>query len=132
MPVATLPVSTSGPTDTTATFRVPVADPVAAPMLRLCEPWPTVDGDERPGDRTTAVAVDGARPVALWLVAGNFDRVVPVTLRARATEDPRRVLRRAMDRPEGCRFDPVVCVDDLDRLVGIVPVEALARHVAVA
>jgi hypothetical protein len=35
-----------------------------------------------------------------------------------------------MTRPPVCRFDPVVCVDDAGRLVGVVPVEVLARHVA--
>jgi hypothetical protein len=127
MPVATLPVTT----DTTEAFA-PVAAPrpVRPTLARLCEAWPTVDGDERPGERTTAVAVDGSRPVALWLVAGHTDRLVPVTLRAWGGEDPRGVLRRAMDRPVGCRFDPVVCVDDTGRLLGVVPVEVLARHVA--
>jgi hypothetical protein len=89
-----------------------------------------VDGDDRPGERTVAVAVDGDRPVALWLVAGNLDQLVPVTMRAHAAEDPRPVLARAMTRPAVCRFDPVVCVDDADRLVGVVPVEVLARYVA--
>jgi hypothetical protein len=126
MPVATLPVTTA----TTEAFAPVAPRPVRPTLARLCEAWPTVDGDERPGERTTAVAVDGSRPVALWLVAGHTDRLVPVTLRAWAGEDPRGVLRRAMDRPVGCRFDPVVCVDDTGCLLGVVPVEVLARHVA--
>jgi hypothetical protein len=131
MPVATLPATT----DTAEPFAAvtPVSRrPVTPVMARLCERWPTVDGDERPGERTTAVAVDGARPVALWLVTGHTDRLVPVTLRACSGEDPRGVLQRAMERPVGCRFDPVVCVDDSGRLLGVVPVEALARHVSLA
>lgn len=119
------------PADTAPVTTPPVTtSPGRRPLVRLCEAWPVVDGDDRPGERTVAVAVDGDRPVALWLVAGHFDRLVPVTMRANAAEDPRPVLARAMTRPAACRFDPVVCVDDADRLVGVLPVEVLARHVA--
>ncbi|MGF1647601.1 MAG: hypothetical protein ACFCVF_11880 [Kineosporiaceae bacterium] len=126
MPVATLPATT----DTAGGLAPVAARSVTPPLLRLCEPWPTVDGDERPGERTTAVALDRGHPIALWLVSGNFDRLAPITLRAGANDDPRGVLRRAVDRPVGCRFDPVVCVDNSGRLIGVVPVEELARHVA--
>lgn len=52
-------------------------------------------------------------------------QVVPVSLRAVVTADVTEVAGRAMTRPPGTRFDPVVCGDTYGRYVGIVRPERL-------
>jgi hypothetical protein len=106
--------------------------PAPSPVLgRITEEWPVVLGDARPGTRDPdVVVVDGRRPVALWLHDGRFRRVVPVSARALADEEPLDVLRRALDRAASVRFHPVVVVDRHGDLVGVVPVDRLARLAA--
>jgi hypothetical protein len=53
-----------------------------------------------------------------------------VTLRVPALAGVREVARRAAARPEHCRFDPVVCVDDVGVAVGVVRVERLLIRLA--
>jgi hypothetical protein len=105
------------------------SDASRAPLGRLAAPWPRVDGDERPATGW-AVAMDGSRPVALWLPDGAFHRVVPISLRVRPDDAPRSALLRALARPAGRRFDPLVCVDAGGHLIGVVPIEHLAREIA--
>lgn len=108
-----------------------------APLSTVTEAWPVVLGDARPDDGAGpgacgSIAIDGRRPVAMWLAEGRFDRLVPVSARALADEEPADVLRRAMDRPRATRFHPVVVVDRHGGLIGVVPVDRLALLAAAA
>ncbi len=80
--------------------------------------------------------VDGVgRPLAL-LLPGRRDedrpghRIAPVSLRVPTLAGVREVARRATARAEHCRFDPVVCVDDVGIAVGVVRVERLLLRLA--
>lgn len=123
------------------------------PTLEL---WPTIEGDvrrhleQRPAravdpDRVGAlvevvrtrhrheppalpisVVVDGlGQPIALDLADGTWDRVLAV----RPDETVRAVLERALTRDAHWRWHPVVCVDELRRVVGVVRLERLVHHV---
>ncbi len=90
-----------------------------------------------PEDRV-AVRVDRHRhPVALLLPVRRADdqpghRVAPVSLRVPASAGVAEVARRVVARPESCRFDPVVCVDDVGAVAGIVRVERILSRLAEA
>ncbi len=84
----------------------------------------------------TGLRVDGVgRPLAL-LLPGRRDedrpghRIAPVSLRVPTLAGVREVARRATARAEHCRFDPVVCVDDVGIAVGVVRVERLLLRLA--
>lgn len=68
-------------------------------------------------------------PVAL-LASGEPVEAARPCLRVLSTEQPDRVLQRAMTRPIETRFDPVVCSHEDGRLVGILPIGRLAATVA--
>ena len=77
--------------------------------------------------------VDGhGRPVGLLLPAGEGEahRHAPVSLRVPPSAGIGDVARRAASRPDGERFDPVVCVDDTGAALGLVRVEQLLVHLA--
>jgi len=54
---------------------------------------------------------------------GKGHRVAPVSLRVPASAAVVEVARRLVARPAHCRFDPVVCVDERGRAVGVVRLE---------
>lgn len=75
-------------------------------------------------------------PVALLLPLHRADdvpgghRVAPVSLRVPASAGVAEVARRVVARPEHCRLDPVVCVDEVGRAVGVVRIERLLLRLA--
>jgi hypothetical protein len=82
------------------------------------------------------VRVDGlGRPVAVLLpLRRGADRpghrAAPVSLRAAASTGVAELARRVVTRPEDTRFDPVVCVDDVGAVLGVVLVEHLLTRLA--
>ncbi|ROP45836.1 EAL domain-containing protein [Pseudokineococcus lusitanus] len=73
---------------------------------------------------------DHAHPAELLLPDGDGHRVAPVSLRTRATDDVVELALRLVARPAGCRFDPVVVVDDVGRAVGLVRAERVVGRLA--
>ncbi len=57
-------------------------------------------------------------------------RVAPVSLRVPASTPVVELARRVVARPPSCRFDPVVCVDDVGRATGIIRVERVLLRMA--
>lgn len=117
-------------------------DPVLAQRLRalaarteltdhiasLVEPAP----DETLGLRDDQVGLRldrSGRPLAVLIPRrregdrGQGHRVAPVSLRVPASAAVVEVARRLVARPAHCRFDPVVCVDERGRAVGVVRLE---------
>jgi EAL domain-containing protein (putative c-di-GMP-specific phosphodiesterase class I) len=84
----------------------------------------------RDGEHTAAplaVATDDlGRPTAVF-VDGRENRAPLCVLTA---DGPADVAQRALTRPRGQRFDPICCIDELGRLVGLVPFEQLVRRLA--
>jgi EAL domain-containing protein (putative c-di-GMP-specific phosphodiesterase class I) len=82
-----------------------------------------------PGQPPDVVVVDtDARPLQLWV--RNTEDVPPSgflhpVMTVQASEQAHDVVARAMTRPPQTRFDPVVCIDDDGRYVGLVHVEHL-------
>lgn len=80
--------------------------------------------------------LDGyAHPAALLLPERHGrrsgHRAAPVSLRVRPSQGVVDLARRLVARPEATRFDPVVVVDDIGRVVGVVRAErVVARLVA--
>lgn len=98
---------------------------------------------ETPGEPVPALSpgevglrLDGWRhPVAVLLPVqaddgGPTHRAVPVSLRAPVSADVVAVARRMIARPEHQRFDPVVCVDDVGRAVGVVRAERVIARLS--
>jgi EAL domain-containing protein (putative c-di-GMP-specific phosphodiesterase class I) len=83
------------------------------------------------GSISVAVADDDGRPVGL-LVRGSDGRWHHKRdlLLVQPTDAPGAVARRAMARALGDRFDPVACVDETGRFMGLVPVDALVTALA--
>lgn len=82
-----------------------------------------------PGEPADVVVVDAAaRPQRLWV--RNRDSgspsgwLHPVTTVVAGEQAP-EVVARAMTRPARTRFDPLVCVDEIGKYVGLVHVEHL-------
>lgn len=57
-------------------------------------------------------------------------RVAPISLRVPSSTGVVELAGRIVARPEHCRFDPVVCVDDLGRATGVVRVERVLLRLA--
>lgn len=82
-----------------------------------------------PGEPADVVVVDAAdRPQRLWVrnrdggaPSGWLHPVTTVVAGAQAPE----VVARAMTRPLHTRFDPLVCVDEIGRCIGLVHLEHL-------
>ncbi len=78
----------------------------------------------------------GGRPRALLLPTHRHDddagghRVAPISLRVPASTSVVALAQRIAARPEACRFDPVVCVDELGRATGIVEVVRVLLRLA--
>jgi Mg/Co/Ni transporter MgtE len=53
-----------------------------------------------------------------------------VSLRVPASATVAEVAQRVVTRPEACRFDPVVVVDDVGAVTGLVRVELLLARLA--
>lgn len=126
-----------------------VLDPTLATRLRagvaraqlvehvasLVERVPVVGSALRPGQ--VGLELDGhGHPVALVLPlhrdgdGPGLHRLAPVSLRVPSSAAVADVARRVVARPEHCRFDPVVCVDDVGRALGVVRVERLLLRLA--
>jgi EAL domain-containing protein (putative c-di-GMP-specific phosphodiesterase class I) len=103
----------------------PVAhDPLAA---LLSTAFPVLGPDEHAPASQDAVVVDGrGRPVAVF----TRGRKVKLPLTALLSDQPADVAQRALTRPSAERFDPICCIDELGRLVGLLPFEHLVRHLA--
>ncbi len=91
-----------------------------------------VDTTGEPPAGRLGLRVDASgRPVGLLLPLQRSDdasgthRGAPVSLRVPSAAGVVEVARRVVARPESCRFDPVVCVDDVGRALGVVRVESL-------
>ncbi len=89
----------------------------------------------RPGQ--IGLRLDAARhPAALILPLhrsrddADLHRVAAVSLRVAPSTSVHELARRLVARPEHCRFDPAVCVDDLGRAVGVVRVERVLMRLA--
>jgi EAL domain-containing protein (putative c-di-GMP-specific phosphodiesterase class I) len=113
---------------------VDAGDPAAGPEVAVAAARAVLAAD--PG-RDIVVAVDG-RGVPVHLVrAGVRDgdqdgdlQVVPLSLRVRPAAPLVEVVTRAMTRVAARRFDPVLCVDDTGRLLGLVRVERMTLRLA--
>lgn len=95
-----------------------------------------VDGGPPPAGRIGMRLDRDARPVALLLPlhrAGDQPgghRVADVSLRVPSSTSVVELARRVVARPERCRFDPAVCVDEFGRAVGIIRVERVLLRLA--
>jgi len=71
-------------------------------------------------------------PVELLLPSPAGLRLRPVSLRVHQESSIVETAQRALTRPARFRFDPVVCVDDTGRLVGLVRFERIVQRLAAA
>ena len=116
----------------TGAARVQLVEHVAS----LVESVPLHVGDSPPHAGTTVRVDEHGRPVELLLPlhrAGDPPgacRVAPVSLRVPASTGVVELARRIATRPEHCRYDPVVCVDDLGRATGVIRVEQVLLRLA--
>lgn len=105
-------------------------------VVSLVEPVELVPVEGAPTGRGAAVRVDAhGHPVALLLPWRRDQdpgghRSAPVSLRVPASTGTAELARRVATRPEETRFDPVVCVDDVGAVVGLVRVEHLLARLA--
>ena len=95
-----------------------------------------------PADGQVAIRIDElARPLAVLLPLrrdtdpssgdpSGGHRSAPVSLRVPSSCSVVDLARRIATRPEASRFDPVVCVDDLGRAVGVINVERVLLRLA--
>lgn len=90
--------------------------------------FPVLGEDEHvPATAAAAVVVDRlGRPGALF-TRGREARP-PMT--ALVADPPADVAQRALTRAAAERFDPICCIDERGRLVGLIPFEHLVRHLA--
>ena len=127
------------PCDAEAGDRIRAADDARSGhgLLPLTELRPTALGDDGAAELFAAqppldavVVIDPAtgRPRTLHL----RDGAVADPLVANVTSSPQDVALRAVARPPGTRFTPVLCTDDAGRFVGVVPIERLVTWLAVA
>jgi EAL domain-containing protein (putative c-di-GMP-specific phosphodiesterase class I) len=106
---------------------VPPAPPVDGGITGLLlRSFPVItDPAEAPAGH--AVVVDAhRRPVAV-VTEGRVNRTPLCVL---AADTPADVAQRALTRPQTERFDPICCIDELGRLVGLLPFEQLVRGLA--
>ncbi|ONH50838.1 diguanylate phosphodiesterase [Frankia sp. CcI49] len=103
------------------------------------------NGDRDGAGETTIIVSNRCRPVALQLAGGagtaggagaaggaaaQAPRRIPTSLFARPDEPVTEVARRAMTRPKGRRFDPVIIVTEMGRPLGLVRMERLMLRLA--
>ena len=92
-------------------------------------------GATAPAARVAVRVDDHGHPVALLLpLRRDHDprghRTSPVSLRVPASTGIAELARRVSTRPDDTRLDPVVCVDDVGAVIGIVRVEHLLTRLA--
>ncbi|MGX5656592.1 EAL domain-containing protein [Geodermatophilus nigrescens] len=105
-------------------------------VASLVEPAERVAEGATPVGAGSAVRVDRfGHPTGLLLAhrrdgdpAGH--REAPVSLRVPASTAVAEVAQRVVTRPEASRFDPVVVVDDVGAVTGLVRVESLLSRLA--
>lgn len=100
---------------------------------RLVEPCAVCAPDDTWTDGPLTLRVDAqGRPLALRLERdGQFHvRTEPELLRVQSTTPLAAIAERAMTRPERLRWDPIVCIDELGHLVGIVRLHRLVSTLA--
>jgi EAL domain-containing protein (putative c-di-GMP-specific phosphodiesterase class I) len=105
-------------------------------VASLVEPAELVSDGQQATGRGTAVRVDSfGHPIGL-LIALRRDgdpaghRAAPVSLRVPASATVAEVAQRVVTRPEVCRFDPIVVVDDIGAATGVIRVESLLTRLA--
>lgn len=84
-------------------------------------------------DTSLAVRVDDqGRPLEMRCVTAGqkFVRDASEIMRIKADSALAAVVRRAMTRPERLRWDPVLCIDDLGHLSGVVRISRLISALA--
>jgi hypothetical protein len=117
----------------------PLVEAVAT--VPLAEPGAVLDAvrallAEDPGRDVVVVVDDRGCPVHLvraGLRDGDRDddlRAIPLSLRVRPSASLVEVVTRAMTRLAARRFDPVLCVDDTGRLLGLVRPERMTLRLA--
>ncbi len=105
-------------------------------VASLVETVELVASGARPTGAGSAVCVDrSGRPAGLFLAHRRDGdppghRSAPVSLRVPASATVAEVAQRVVTRPEACRFDPVVVVDDVGAVTGLVRVELLLARLA--
>lgn len=84
-------------------------------------------------DEEFVVLVDeyGA-PLATLGAGGLVETIRDTGMRVNVDTDPAQAARRAIVRDRAARFHPLVCTDNAGRYVGIVRIERLIEHLAVA
>jgi len=104
----------------------PTARDALSPLMSTT--FPVLGEDELvPASAAAAVVVDRLlRPAAL-LTRG---REVRPPMTALVHDQPADVAQRALTRSAAERFDPICCIDERGRLVGLLPFEHLVRHLA--
>jgi hypothetical protein len=106
---------------------VPAAPAVDGGITSLLSTaFPVLRDDERTDEELAVVVDHRHRPVAVLF----GDRVNPAPLCVLAAETPADVAQRALTRAPAERFDPICCIDELGRLVGLLPFEQLVRRLA--
>ncbi|WP_018640546.1 EAL domain-containing protein [Parafrankia elaeagni] len=106
-------------------------------------PAAALPGGPDTAGRATIIVSNRCRPVALRLPTGPGTgsggsssgggpdgRWIPTSLFALPDEPVTEVARRAMTRPRGCRFDPVIIVTEMGRPLGLVRMERLMLRLA--
>jgi EAL domain-containing protein (putative c-di-GMP-specific phosphodiesterase class I) len=98
-------------------------------VASLVEPVPAAGEPLAAGQ--VGLQFDGRdRPAGLLLPDAGAHRTVPVSLRVQASVGVVELARRIAARPAERRFDPVVCVDEVGRAVGVVRVERVILRLA--
>ncbi len=106
---------------------VPGAPPVDGGITGLISTeFPVITVEEQASGGLAVVVDELRRPLAV-LIDGRVNRA---PLCAQAADTPADVAQRALTRPEPERFDPICCIDELGRLVGLLPFEQLVRRLA--
>ena len=121
-----------------AVASVPAGDPMEAGTAVLAAAGDVLAGD--PGRDVVVAVDDNGRPVHLIRTGLRHDdrdvadfgdlQVVPLSLRVRPSASLVEVVTRAMTRVAARRFDPVLCVDDTGRLLGLIRPERMTLRLA--
>lgn len=112
--------------------RVELTDHVAS----IVEPAPVEGRDPILGDQTGLRLDEHGRPLAVLIPhRREYDRpdshrVAAVSLRVPLSASVLEVAQRLVGRPAHCRFDPVICVDERGRAVGLIRLERVLLHLA--
>jgi EAL domain-containing protein (putative c-di-GMP-specific phosphodiesterase class I) len=104
---------------------------VATRPVRIAAVGAAVGGGPDPDEPVVRLDAHG-RPVAVEVrcVPGTGPRSCPVSLVVNPDVPVAEAARRAMSRPAGQRFDPLVCLDRIGHVVGVVAVQDLVLALA--